>query len=404
MKIFRWLLPLLVVVFLASLFTVWNMFGWLLISVDNPEPGDSNLAFVGKDPRFYNYSMACQNADGTLAIASALSDRKSTRDAVSIIRLAADGSFAGEHVFTFARPSFWSVVPWFLRGGKGHQYLRIVGLEANQNGYYLLLTRQKGAKQEPFILELNDSGKLTKQTPIPLHIEAGAQMTALLQDGYTYLVFLNGSEKLLNLAKIDLANAEVVMNPMLFYKQRNLRINSVAANPADTTISITAYDDEKGCSFYQYTPATDLKEYFRTAPGSEFTVLKHIGDRLISVIREDSLLEVMDLIIFDKPVIAVLDTLPGIDFRATDITELDGDFYVSLDFSLQNAEKNTQNIQVRKYAKDGSKSLPYLIQGSDYETAKGIFPTSDGHLIVIGNSSSRQADKGPRVFTSKFRM
>lgn len=404
MKVLRWLLPVLVVLFLLSLFTVWNMFGWLSRSVDNPEQPNKSFAFAGNDPRFYNYTKACQNSDGSFAIASALSDRKSNLDAVSIIRLAADGSFAGEHVFTFARPSLWTVAPWFVRGGKGHQNIRTLGISPSEKGYQLLLTRRKADMEELFILDLNDMGELTDTKPVKLQIEADTQLGALLQNGYAFLTFLNGTEKLFNLAKIDLASAEVVMNPMLFYRQQNLRINAVAADPADTTVSIVAYDEEKGCSFYQYTPQTDLKEYFRTAPGSEFTVLKHIGERLISVIREDSLLEVMDLIIFDKPVIAVLDTLPGMEFRAIDIAELDGDYYVCLDFYPRGNEQHAQNIQVRKYGQDGLKPLPYLIQGRGYETAKAIFTTSDRHLLVIGNSSSRQTDKGSRVFTSKFRM
>jgi hypothetical protein len=404
MKILKWVVISVVVVIISLVLAAWLMGGWFFKLQDKLEPPQENMTFVGSDSAWYQYSKACQGTDGSIIIASTLSKNGRIRDDISILKLSPQGSFLWEKKFTFARTTIWDFIPAFIRRNKGHQYVQIAGISQSDNKFYILLTRRHDKLDEPFMLEINANGELVKSTPIKLNIENGASRQAFLQNDSAYLAYLDYKDKMVNLAKIDLKTSEIKLSAVLFFKQDSLLINDIIADPKDSTVSIIAYDNKKGCSFYRYTKQFDLKEYFRTAPGSEFTVLQYNENKLYGVIREDSLLEVIDLTVYDKPLIVVKDILLEEKFRPSGLLMHNGTYYVTLDEFGENIKTHGQDIDFRKYDGMGKLVFNATIGGWNYETCFGLFDGADSTIIVLGRSLDVKYNKGTRIFVSKFKM
>jgi hypothetical protein len=387
---------------LVMLFAAWKIYGWYFRSTNNPEPFNKNITFVGNDDRHYNYSQAMQNTDGSIVIASVLSGYRKPQPEVSLIKLSPLGKFEWEKIIHFTQPTFWNLVPSIIRRNKGIQSLNIQSINFVDGSYYLLLNRFNGKMKEPYILKLDVQGKLLTSTKIKLEMERFAPTQSFMQNNYAYLSYLDLKSKMLCLAKLDIKTGNVINNPMLFYKQDSLLVRALTADKADTTVSVTAYDRKTGCSFYMYTRTNDLKEYFRTQPGSEFTVLKYFGDKLYGVVKEDSLLQIVDLTSLSKPLILVTDKPPYQDFRARDLQIINGNLYVIFDAKNAMNKEFRYDAFVRKYSPDGDKPKEYLMQGKGMESPQRIFATADKQIIVIGFSTSTSLDRGVRVFASKF--
>jgi hypothetical protein len=404
MKILRWIILAVFIILLTLVLALMLYQGWYNRLQNMPEPTNKNMTFVGNDSAWYQYSKACQSSDGSIIIASSLMKKGRIRDEVSIIKLSPDGNFLWEKKFTFARTTVWDLIPAVFRKNKGHQNLQIAGISQSDNKYYVLLTRRNDRLDEPFVLEISAEGRLLKSTLVKLEIQNGASHKAFLQNGIAWLAFLDYKDKMLNLAKIGLKTPEVKLNAMLFFKQDSLHIKNIIADPKDSTAAIIAYDKQKGCSFYLYNKKFDLKEYFRTASGSEFTVLKYVNNKLLGVIREDSLLEIIDVTVYDKPLIPVQEIIMDKEFRPTALLENDGNFYVCLDTYPKGGKRSGQDIELRKYNSKGEKISTAAIGGKYSESAFGLFAGKDSTLIVIGRSLSGKFRSGIRLFVSKFGM
>jgi len=399
-RIILGLIGIVVLLFIAS----WLIYGWYYRTTNNPQPDNKKITFVGNVNRSHYYSKACQLKDGSIAIASVLSRSDKIRDNISIIKLSAEGEFLWEHKFAFAKLSFWDFVPALLRKGKGHQYIKTLSIDFTDDKYYLLLNRYNLKIYEPHILTLDSQGKLLNSYKMQLKISLNTSSKGFIQNNFAYLSYLDQTDKILYVAKLDIKTGDLINKSMLFFKQNDLNLTAFAADKADTTISLTAYDSKKGCSFYMYTPKDDLKEYFRTSPNTEITVLKYIDDKLYGIIKEDSLLRIVDLTSLSKPLILETDIPRYKRFKVKDLQFINGDFYVCMDVTNQDKHEFSNDIVINKYSHTNETSSGYLIQGKNYETASYLFKTADNQMIVIGNSGSMKPGKSYRVFASKFKL
>jgi hypothetical protein len=284
------------------------------------------------------------------------------------------------------------------------QHLNILGINNVDNKYYLLLNRYNRKVYEPYILIFNSDGKRLSTKKVKLQMVKIAPAVATMHEKFAWLSYLDLPNKMLCLAKLDIKTGEVLNNSMLFFKQNRLYQTAIAADQADTTVAITAYDRKAGCSFYEYSKTTDLKEYFRTKPTSKFTVLKYIGDKLYSVVKEDSLLDVVDVTDLQKPLIIMSEKPAFKDFIARDLQIINGNIYVTFDAESQKGKSYLYDTVIHKYT--SFKELPkeYLIQGKGAEQAINIYGTNDKQIMVIGQSTSTAGGKGMRVFATKFAL
>jgi len=280
MKIFKWIIIGLISVITLLFVASWMYYGWHYRTPDNPVPDNKNLTFIGNDNRFYYNSKACQLKDSSIVIASVLARPKKNRDAVSIMKLSPGGMFLWEKKFSFAKLSFWDFVPAVIRKGKGHQFLNTLSINNLDGKYYILLVRYNLKVLEPFLLTLDSNGNLLNSDKVNLKLDRYTPIKSFMQNNYAYLSYLDTMVKMICVAKLNIKTGDVINNSLLFYKQDSLYFNAITADKADTTISLTAYDSKNGCSYYMYTPQYGLKEYFRTEPSSEFTILKYIDEKL----------------------------------------------------------------------------------------------------------------------------
>lgn len=403
MKTVGWISLAIIGVIIIMLYASWQIYGWVYRGTNNPEPFNKNLTFVGNDNRNYSSSKTYQNMDGSIIIASVMIKMTSPHKEIDIMKLSSTGKLLWEKTFSFARFTFWDLVPAIIRRGRDVQHLEIQGINLVDGKYYLLVNRYNGSMFEPFILTLDTSGKKLSSGKVKLELDMEAPVKSIMQNNYAYMSYLDLATKMLCFAKIDVKTANIIINPMLFYKQDSLLINTIAVDKADTTVSMTAYDSKKGCSIYMYTPTLDLKEYIRTEPTSEFTFLKYIGDKLYGVVKEDSLLRIVDLTSFVRPLIVFTDTPPYKDFRAKDLSLINGNFFVALDVDNPQATDYRRDVVIRKYTPNGEEPKEYVIQGKRTENAYKLYPLSDQNLIVIG-SSSMNLNNGFRVFATKFKL
>jgi len=402
MKVLVWiLLGLIGCIIVLSLLSLL-IFGWYDKAVNNPEPSNKHITFVGNDKKLYDNCTSSQNADGSIIIASVLSRYRTPLNQISLIKLSPIGKFMWEKKISFARFTFWDLIPGILRGGKGRQDLNLLGINFVDGKYYLLLNRFNLKVNEPYILTFDAKGKLSNTTKIKLEMEKTAPAKSIMQKNFAYLGYQDLPSKLLCLAKLDIKTGNVINNSMLFYKQDSLSIYTIAADQADTTVSMTAYDGKNGCSYYMYTKSAELQEYFRTKPSSQFTVLKYIGARLYGVVKDDSLLQIVDLTSLSKPLIVVSDTPPDKNFRAKDLQLINGNFYVTIDVINPKAKEYGVDVIVRRYTPNREKPREYLIRGRGSETSFRLFATADKQLIVLGNSTSTKLERSMKVFASKF--
>lgn len=404
MKIFKWiiivLIGLAVILFIAS----WLYYGWHYRTPDNPKPDNDNFTFIGNDNRNYYNSKACQLKDSSIVITSVLSKPKRFRDGISIIKLSPEGNFLWEKKFAFANLSFWDFVPAVIRKGKGYQFVNALNINFLDGNYYILLVRYNLKVLEPFLLKLDLNGKLLSSVKVNLKLDRYTSIKSFMQHNYAYLSYLDTMDKMICVAKLNIKTGDIINNSMLFYKQDSLYFNAITADRADTTISLTAYDKKKGCSYYMYTPTNGLEEYFRTEPSSEFTLLKYINEKLYGVVKEDSLQRIVDLTSLSKPLILFTDIPEYKYYKAKDLLIVNGDFYVCLDVINRDKHGLNKDIVINKYAKNNEKSTVYIIQGKKYENASYLFRTTDNQMLVIGNSSSMKLGRGYRVFTGKFKL
>jgi len=124
----------------------------------------------------------------------------------------------------------------------------------------------------------------------------------------------------------------------------------------------------------------------------------------IGVVKEDSLLRILDLTSLSKPLILFTDIPEYIHYQAKDLQIVNGDFYVCLNVINRNNNALNKDILVCKYAKNNEKSTVFIIRGKKYENASYLFRTTDNRMLVIGNSNSMKTGKGYRVFTGKFKL
>jgi hypothetical protein len=380
------------------------IYGFIFRNTNNPEPLNKNLTFVGNNNSSYTNCKTFQNPDSTIIIASVMTKISSPHQKISIMKLSSVGKHLWEHEFRFSRFSLWDIVPAILRRNKGMQYLNIQGINLVDDKYFLLVNRFNGKVSEPFILTLDKSGKLLNSKRIDLELSLHASTKTFMQNNYAYMAYLDLTAKMLCLAKIDVKTSDILINPMLFYKQDSLYINAITVDKNDEMVSLTAYDSKVGCSFYAYTKDDDLKEYFRTEPTSEFTVLKYIGDKLYGVVKEDSLMRVVDLTSLSRPLIVFSDTPEYVKYKARDITIVNNAFYIAYDVDNPSDKDYRNDVALRKYTSAQEKPVEHLFQGKGYEAVYKIYTLQDKHLVVIGSSSSMSLNKGLRIFATKVAL
>ncbi len=386
--------------FVLLVIAVMQIRGWIYINQDNPEPSNKNITFIGKSRGFYVYGKSFQQFDGSIITASTLNDIFTDRDYISLIKLSSKGIFEWEKKIQFASKNIWTMMQSPFKSEISAPHLEILGINLQNDKYYLLLNRTNNLDNQLYILTLNSKYQLINTQKIKLELENCTNLTAFMQNSFAHLCYLDETNKMLCQAKINITDGKIIHNAMLFYQQKGLYINAIAADKADTTASISAYDKRKGCSFYMYLKSSDLKEYFRTEPTSEFTVLKYIGDKLYGIVKEDSLLEIVDMTSLRKPLIVVNDRPAFQNFRAKDIQIMNGNIYVLL--QVENSKQTDWDIVVRRFAAPGEKPKDYLIQGKRLEMACEIFPTADKHFLVLGQSFSLRKGKLLKIFATVF--
>lgn len=360
---------------------------------------NDNTILIGSKQGNYSHSTACQTEDGAVLIASILSPEAGKPDEVSIIKLSSDGNFVWEQTFTLGKKSKLDI----LKRNKEIQALRTHQISSYQNHYYMVLTSQEQQSEAPFILRIDQDGALLESKKVDLKLESGTSLQSYINKDKLYLSFIDSREKMLSLSKIDLLTAEVLQTSIRFIRQKNLVINAVAADPADAIISVVAYDNEFGCSFFQYTPQTDLKEVFRTQVATDIAALKYYENKLYGAVKEDSLLEVVDLTDLGKPLIKVTDILTAKDFRLIDLLIADGKFHV-LAKTRYDKEDGAEGIlaELLSYNFDGSLAGKKSLPGSDSDLEKQIISIKDKPVFILGESSGYADSKVSRLFIKKL--
>ena len=216
---------------------------------ENAVPGHENMKMLGKQRGSYQYSTACEGEGGTKLIASVLTPASGTEEKVSLIKLTPYGYFMWEKSFTLVKKSFWD----FLKRNKTDSSLKILQIGFYNVCYYAVLTQtdKLSDKQEiPFILKFSMEGELLSSKQIELNLLKGTSVQTYINGDKLYLSYLSNKDKMLVLSQIDLLSAEVLYTSVRFIRQKNLVINAVAADPADSVVSIVAYDKDMGCSFF----------------------------------------------------------------------------------------------------------------------------------------------------------
>lgn len=397
-----WFILIIAALVIALLYSSWMIIGFVYRSSNNPESANKNLTFVGNDNRSYLNSKIYQNADSTIIIVSVLSKITSPHQQINIMKLSNIGKPVWEKRFRFAKVILWDLVPAILRRNKGVQYLNIQGINLVGDKYHILVNRFNGKVYEPYILVVDKEGILQEQHRIDLELELNTSTKTFMQNNYAYMSYLDLTAKMICFAKIDVKTAEVVLNPMLFYKQDSLYINAIAVDKNDDMVFLTAYDSKVGCSFYAYTKDEDLKEYFRTEPTSEFTALKFINAKLYGVVKEDSLMRVVDLTSLSKPMVVFSDTPAHKKYRVRDLTIINNSFYLAFDVDNPNDKNYRNDVLIKKYLSPSQEPVEHLIQGKGFETVYGLYPLPHKSMLVIGNSSSMSLNKGLRVYATKI--
>lgn len=364
------------------------------------EPESENMTFFGTQQGSYQYSTACQADDGTIMIASVLTPDSGKTDKVSIIKLSANGDFLWEKAFDLKEKSWLD----FLKRDKDLP-LRTLQISFYQNQYYVVLTQtdKLSSRQElPFILQISPDGDLLASKPVELILLKGSSVQSCLNGDKLYLSYIDQNDKALFLSRIDLLTAEVLQTYVSFIRQKNLVINAVAADPADSVISVVAYDKEYGCSFFRYTPQTDLKELFRTQINTDIKVLKYYNGRLYGAVKEASLLEVIDLTNQAKPLIKVTDNSFANDFRLIDMTIVNGYFTVLVKTGLDNPDKADKiEALLLTYNMDGQRVVALTYHSNDYDSEKQILAVLANPIFILGESSDISDSGKSRLFIKK---
>ncbi len=355
---------------------------------------DDNTILLGTQAGDYHFSTTCQMQDGVIMIASVLSPRSGKQDLVSVIKLSANGEFIGEQIFPLHKESILSLLK---QKGKG-QSLRTHQISHHQNHFYVLLTAQAKQTEIPYILKLDQNGSLLETLKVDLELESGTSIKTCVNAEILYLSYLNNREKMLCVSKIDLLSARVLQTSVRFFRHKNLSINAVAANPADSIFSVVAYDKELGCSFFQYTPQTDLKEMFRTQPATDITALKYFENKLYGAVKEDSLLEVIDLTELGKPLIRVTDIPSAKDFRLVDLVLDKAGFHLlAKSYNLVD-EKKSFMAEIISYNPDGSSAAEKSFPINESDTLRQIIDDNGTPVFILGEGSDYMESKASRIF------
>jgi hypothetical protein len=384
-------------------FAIWKVYGWAYRNANNPEPFNKNLTFIGNDNRTYMFSKTVQNPDSSIVIASVLIKMTSLHKEIDVMKLSSTGQLLWEKEFPFERFSMWDMVPGLIRRGRDAQQLEIQGINLVEGKYYLLLYRYNDAVYAPYILTLDADGKMLGYKKVPLAITMSSPHS-YMQDNYAYMSYLDNAVKKLFLVKVDIRNGTILDKASLPYSQDSLYINTIIADKADSTVSLTAYDSQQGCSLYQYTKAGNLKEVFRTKPDTDYTVLTYLNNKLYGVANTDSLVMITDLSDALAPKV-ILSDKPGYPkVRGRGLLQRGKDLYLVIDVDNPQAKVYRHDVLIRKYTSDKIKPSDYLIQGKRNEYTYKIYPLKDGKQIVIGSSLSMSLNKGFRVFATKIAM
>lgn len=359
------------------------------------EPQYDNMTVIGTRQGSYHHSTACQSEGGAVLIASIISPEDGKADKVSIIKLSPEGDFLWEQAFALGKKPLLH----FLKHDKAEQSLRTLQISFLQNHYYVVLTSQEQQSEAPSILRINQDGSLLEVQKVDLELASGTSIKTFISGDKLYLSYIDSQDKMLSLSQIDLLTAEVLRTSVRFIRQKNLVINDVAADPADSIVSVVAYDKQFGCSFFQYTPKTDLKEVFRTQIATDIKVLRYENNMLYGAVIEDSLLKIIDLTDLGKPLVKVSDVPSAKDFRLIDLHVSDIKFHV-LAKTRHVKETGAEDIlaELLSYNFDGSLADKKEYESSDYDHEKQILALPNRPTFILGESSGGSDSNKFRIF------
>lgn len=411
MNKFSWIIFTIAMVFIILVFLLFNPYRTTSTQKPSIMQSAKSQESAGNDVRSYQGSKTYPLKDGSIAVLSVLKPSNAGSDAISFIRLSPDGEVLLENIFELQQVRLLNKIKSLLQPSERRFKIEILGvtgesIDLKDPLIYVLVLLRRGSQTDLYRLALTQDGNKSFWDRIDLQIHSDTQIKAFLDEFVSFVGYLNKQEKLLCLATVMLNNATLTDNAMLFYRQDSLHINSIAGNAilaveknryyakarnSGTLAWMTAYNSKKGCSFYSHTRPKALVEHFRTNPKTDILLLKYIEDKLYGVVKEDSLLEIIDFTDFDKPVIKVMFQPSYSDFRVNDLHLIDGSFIVLLNHNT-----------IFKFV---PQSELHLVIGWGEELHSGsIIPLSDGQFFLIANSMKVLSDNRHRLFIRKFNI
>jgi len=354
----------------------------------------NNLNFIGTGKGIYEYSDKFQNPDGSFYVVSTLNDWKIQNTRISIMKLSPDIKMLWEKLIPvpYEGPKD-AVISYFIKN-----------VTVWNDHIYLLATEKTRKEIHLVVIQLSLDGQLLKTTPIQSEIESEFQYKTFCSGQFAYVAYIDHAAGQICLQKIDMQKALSVSTAKTPFHQKALKIKSIIVDPDHSSGCLTIYDPSTSISSWYRFIDNNLKETVQTKPGTEIIALKHNGNKLYGIIREDSLLEVADLTDAGKPIILVTDKIDFNMYRPQDLAVVNGGYAVCFNYYLYKGKKRNEHVVIRKYTTGFSKFTIQNLQSREFDNARSITVTPDGSLLAFGNSVGGGMLNMGRIFANKFKM
>jgi hypothetical protein len=399
-KILR--ISLFVIIGLVLLVVILNLLAFLpFLLKENVEPHNRNLNFVGENSGHYYYGGAFQNPDGSVFIVASLTSFTFQKNYISLMKLKPDAQLLWETKTNTSPLNRKGHLPSFLFKDGSEDDFQLRGLTVWQNEIYVLASDQQKSITHYNILEFDLDGNFQSSREVNLELDKTAGPTTLLHNGWAYICYRNHKDKMLCLAKLDLKTGQVAQTVMMFYKKLRLQDITFAADDADSTVYLAATDYVTKASSFFVSKQNEIKEYFRNRSGTHMPLLKYLNGKLYGVVREDSLLQIIDLSNLNKPQVLVTDKPALKNYQVSDLAIVDGSFCLALNCKVEKTGEYDMDVVVKKYKPGIVEAQEFLISGRKPERANQLFATPDKQLLVLGTSASVKPTRGLRIFASR---
>jgi len=391
-------------VILLAIITVygWDELRWHSLSKkENVEPYNKNMQLIGNDRGFYYFGNACSDSDGSLYLASALTDRNNLKEYAVIQKLDSKLNLLWERKTRLDKFAPKDILPSILRKDPSQLSFDIRQVTVFKDKLFAMSMKNLETEHIPFILEFDLNGKLLNKYDIDLHLEKNAYPSTLISKGFGYICYLNHKDKMLCLSRIDLTNGKITDTSMKFWNKLKPDYNRFAISADDSTAFIALDDYSQKNSSFLTSKKSMVTEHFRTASGIQIKDVELLGDKIYGVVKEDSLLQIVDLTNPQIPLVIITDSTSYGSYQICGIARQDDNFYLALNVAGSFANTSQQDdIIVIKYAPDASPEM-FVIGGRKFDLATRIMTTADKKIIVLGTSFSHKPSVGLRNFVSR---